>query len=368
MVTRSKKRKLDDDPTKSDSEDETYGEVKKTPRAKRTKPVRGGPAKKKPKKQRYRDSDDDITSDESEESLSEPFEIPEEVEVDERTGRPKRTSTKKPIHYQESDDEDDDQEAVQEPAQVEEHDDENGNDDEDVQPLGARRGRNQILRLKVKPPPPAPAATTTTTRNTRAGSAARTRRGFSNEPTSAGIRRSSRLHHDDQEPIVALTDSGRHAAIVRPGTRSRSPEAARPRRATRGGKGLPDPNVSAIEEEQPGEGEEAHDEDAAHDEPDVPAPTVPRTQPGSRQRSSPSNPEKILSVEDSDPDRLQGMMEQTDAAKSTHAPVDVSPVDAGDAMEGVEQTEVVEVVADQPENEDEDDGPIVRTRRTTRQV
>ncbi|KAI9882865.1 MAG: hypothetical protein M1823_005384 [Watsoniomyces obsoletus] len=355
MVTRSKKRKLDLDPTKSDSEDETYDEKPQaSPRKSRKKPVRSKPAKKKARKNRYGGSDDDIVSDDSESSLSEVFKVDEDVEVDERTGRPKRASTKRHISYQESDEEDeaaeadDPEEPAQEPPKIEELDDDD--DEEVVPPLRTRNARNPILKLKVGPPP--------TARTTRAGSAARSRRGYSNEPASAGIRRSSRLHHDDPEPIVALSHSGRHAEVVRARTRSGSAESARPRRATRGGKGLAEPDVSAIVEEEPeaeGEGGAVHDQDAAHDEPDVPTSAVPRTQP--------SNAEKILSVEDSDPDRLQGMMEQTDASNHTHAPVDASPVDEGEAMEGVEPTEVVDL-SDAPP--DEDDEPIVRTRRTTR--
>ena len=64
-------------------------------------------------------------------------------------------------------------------------------------------------------------------------------------PEVHGTRRSNRLSHDVEAPIVELSDSGRHVNVVREGTRSPEPVIAR---ATRGGKGPRVQHHSAIME------------------------------------------------------------------------------------------------------------------------
>jgi hypothetical protein len=90
-------------------------------------------------------------------------------------------------------------------------------------------------------------------------------------PDVPGTRRSSRLSHDVEAPIVALSDSGKHVNIVREGTRSPEPVIAR---ATRGGKGPRVEHPSAImEASQETSMIHGQEEDAeADDDEDYPGP------------------------------------------------------------------------------------------------
>ncbi|KAI9675126.1 MAG: hypothetical protein M1817_001534 [Caeruleum heppii] len=225
MPTRQNKRKLED-PTASDPEDENYdsGADRQTRRKPSTN-QRTRPAKRK----RTKYGSDDISPSEddslAEESFEDEIEEEEDVEIDERTGRPKRNSTKKPLNYVESDDNSDD------------IDDNESEEPEEERP-------KKVIKLKIRTPKTTPAAPS---RTTRAGSSGRGRRGPSAEPLSSGTRRSGRLHNDEHEPIIALTTSGRHAQIIRPATQSPERE---PPRSTVGRKGIKAPAASAIFEEE----------------------------------------------------------------------------------------------------------------------
>ena len=229
------KRKIEDfDPNKSDSADSTYG-------ASASKPTRSRPSKSqrtKPARKRQRrdldgsvdlsEDDDDI----SEESLhQEPFVDEEATDYDDVTGRPKRKATVKRQTYQEPDSEDDIEDSGLERL---------------VTPKKRKAQQSKIVRLRYTPQP----TSNPPRRSTRARSGS-----ISARPSSAGLhsgaRRSSRIAHDDTEPIIALTDSGHHANIVRPGTKS--PPSGRPRMGGKGPKKGPATSVVYEEENSSGQ-------------------------------------------------------------------------------------------------------------------
>lgn len=246
-----KNRRLDNfDPNKSDSNDDDFSPTevapRRSPKKSRTQAQKkGGPRRKsKYKGSDISDDDDDIV----EESFSEPEEEEEDFEMNENTGRAVRKSAKKAVTYEEASDSDhndlmeDSGEEVQprksnKRARVVDKD-EDGDEDEIAEPISKRNrltAKKLVVKLKI-PPRATPA------RITRAGSTARTR--ASAEPTSAGLRRSTRARTEEGEEFVELSNSGRHAIRA-----SKSPEAIGRMRATRGVKGLKQPVASTIKEE-----------------------------------------------------------------------------------------------------------------------
>jgi hypothetical protein len=225
------KRKFDIDPNASDPDDFDYddSERRAAPQRRRN---RSTPATKKKSSKRQRrvysgsdiDDDDEIESDDSFTERSES----EEPEINPATGRSVRRATKKQIKYEESEDEIEDTPS----------------EDDSPKPASRRRAQPSIekvdkpsLIVKLKMPDHA------SSRNlrTRTGSKSLAR---GRTPEVHGTRRSNRLSHDIEEPIVALSDSGRHVTVIREGTRSPEPVA----RATRGGKGPKIEHPSAIME------------------------------------------------------------------------------------------------------------------------
>lgn len=229
------KRRLHHDPLASDPEDLDYGAASSPKPQTRRSRTSKAPSRKPQKRQRraYADTDDEIVEDEDEMSEgsfgSDTADEPEEeIEVNPRTGRGVRSAAKRNIKYEEPSDEDIEDAAQEEEARgATEH-------------IARNKRARPSLIITLKLPPlklGSPAGNMTIRQGTRS-----TRRGTTPEVT--GTRRSSRLSHDDQEPMLALTDSGRHTQVVRPGTRSPEPQ---PTRQTRGGKG-PKKNPSVIME------------------------------------------------------------------------------------------------------------------------
>ncbi|RYN39706.1 putative AAA domain-containing protein [Alternaria arborescens] len=226
------KRKFDIDPNASDPDDYDYddSERRAAPQRRRNRHTPG--AKKKPSKRQRRayggsdiDDDDEIESDDSFTERSES----EEPEINPATGRSVRRATKKQIKYEESEDEIEDTPS----------------EDDTPKPASRRRAQPSIeqvekpsLIVKLKMPDHASGRSL----RTRTGSKSLAR---GKTPEVHGTRRSNRLSHDVEEPIVQLTDSGRHVKVVREGTRSPEPVIAR---ATRGGKGPRVQHPSAIME------------------------------------------------------------------------------------------------------------------------
>ncbi|KAI9646168.1 TAT-binding protein-like protein 7, AAA ATPase [Ciborinia camelliae] len=245
------KKKLDYfDPNKSDSNDDDFSPTevapRKTPRKSRSQSQKkGGPRKKN----RYRGSDvsEDEDDESLEESLSESEEEVEDFEMNEKTGRAVRKATKKAVRYEEDSNSDEDliQESEDEvrPASsnkrtrvVDKDDDE---DEDEIEEPVSKRNKTTEKKLMVTLKMP---RGTTPARRTRAGSTAKTR--ASAEPTSAGLRRSTRARTEEGEEFTSLSNSGKH--IIRA---SRSPEPIGRIRATRGAKGIKQPAASTIKEE-----------------------------------------------------------------------------------------------------------------------
>lgn len=232
MPNRNKRKAEEYDPLKSDSDDSTYGAS--TSRSARAKPSRsqGKPSRKR---QRRAYDDDDGSGEMSDESeISEAsFEgkiEDEEPEIDERTGRPKRKAAKKRPVYQDDDTED----SIEGAPDYAAH--------KVATPKKKGKTKSLVLKLNVATPQPTPAPGPVR-RSTRARSGSV---GVARPMSSDPPRRSSRIAHDDSEPIVKLTESGRHADIVHPGTRSPEVEAPRPKR---GGKGIKKPSASIVYEQ-----------------------------------------------------------------------------------------------------------------------
>lgn len=228
------KRKFDIDPNASDPEDFDYDDSEKraAPQQRRRNP--GTPsAKKRPSKRQRRayggsdiDEDDEIESDDSFTDRSES----EEPEINPATGRSVRRATKKQITYEESE-----EDEIEDTA----------SDDDEPKSNSRRRAKPSIeevdkpsLIVKLKMPDYANSRNLRTRTSSKSIARGKT-------PEAPGTRRSSRLSHDVEAPIVELSDSGRHVNIVREGTRS--PESVLAR-ATRGGKGPKVQYPSAIME------------------------------------------------------------------------------------------------------------------------
>jgi hypothetical protein len=228
------KRKFDIDPNASDPDDYDYDATERAPPQRRRNRHTPGAKKKAPKRQRRAyggsdvDDDDEIVSDDSFTDRSES----EEPEINPATGRSVRRATKKQIKYEESEED-----------EIEDTPSEGDGD----KPIATSRRRAQpsieevekpSLIVKLKMPDHASGRSL----RTRTGSKSIAR---GKTPDVLGARRSSRLSHDVEAPMVALSDSGKHVNIVREGTRSPDPVISR---ATRGGKGPRVQHPSAIME------------------------------------------------------------------------------------------------------------------------
>jgi ATPase family AAA domain-containing protein 2 len=245
------------------------------------------------------------------------------VERNPRTGRGVRSAAKKKITYEEpSDDEIEAEES----------------DDTPVRRTAKKRGsrrqtstpapkRSLVVKLPI---PIDPGSLMEGRRVTRArmGSRGVAKREPTPQAHSAmGTRRSSRISHDDQEPLVALSDSGRHENITRTGTQTPEPQPPPSRRATRGGKGLKKPPVSAIME---------------------------ASQEGSTEQQA-TQGEDILS-------QLQEAADEPQVERTS--PGAEEPEDEDIQMEQVEDEQVVQ--ESQAENDEEDEEPVARGGRTRR--
>ncbi|KAF2709633.1 AAA-domain-containing protein [Pleomassaria siparia CBS 279.74] len=224
------KRKFDIDPNASDPEDLDFDDAavqRAAPQRRRNRPTSNS-GKRAPKRSRraYRgsdvDDDDEILSDDSFTSRS----ASEDIEINPVTGRSVRRAAKE-IKYEESD-----------PDEIPD----TASEDELVSPPRRRRA---VEKSREEEKPSLIVVLKMNSRRTlreRKGSKSTVR---GKTPDIAGARRSSRLSHDVEAPLVTLSDSGKHVNIVRQGTRSPEPVLAR---ATRGGKGPRAPEHSIIME------------------------------------------------------------------------------------------------------------------------
>lgn len=239
------KRKWDTfDPNKSDSDDLDYGDegeprVKPQRRSKKSKSGTRRPPKRR--RETYGDSEDiELDSDEvSEEgSFAHETEEEEKVELNPRTGRSVRSTAKKPVKYEDPSDED---------IEAEESDHVGPTPARPKLRLAALKKSSLIVKLKV---PPFRMEDNRVTRARPSSSRPRSKR----EPTpqssaAVGTRRSSRISHNDEDNLVALTDSGRHEQVTRAGTATPEPPSGRATRGSKGLKKLPSAIMEASQEQ-----------------------------------------------------------------------------------------------------------------------
>ncbi len=317
MPNRNKRKIEDFDPTKSDSADSTYGAS--TTRAARSKPSKshGGKPLRKRQRRLHSDEGSEVITDESElsEASFEEEVKDEEPEIDSRTGRPVRKAAKKRPLYEESDESV--EEALDSMAEVE---------------VTSKKQGNQRLLVKLKVPTPQPTPAPGR-RNIRARSGSVGARRISSEAQPS--RRSSRIAHDESETIVALTNSGHHADIIRPGTRSPELEI---QRARKGGKGMKKVPASIVFEE--GDENSAPQEHIVDDDQHTTEVTASRGDLTDELQASNPLPD------------TQNMI-PGDAVVSQDAPTDEVAI-------------IPESPEDEPLDEDDEEDPITKPRRTTR--
>ena len=248
------KRKGEFDPTKSDSEDETYGTSASKPLKPRSSKAHTNNTSRKKRRRNYSDddSDDDDVIEESE--LSGGLSAEDEIEDEELeiglSGRPRRKAAKKRPIYEESNSE-----------EFSDGLNETKVEDQGATPKNKRGKPSLVVKLKTTPRQ----TVTQTRRSTRArsGSIGISRPTSSHVQTSS-TRKSSRIAQDESEPVVALTNSGHHVDVVRPGTRS--PPTVRPTKGGKGVKKLPASTVYEGDEESPARTKEHLDTDELQNE------------------------------------------------------------------------------------------------------
>ena len=190
----------------------------------------------KKKRRRATNNSDDLDDDEDISSLSdsdsEPEREQEPVEVSVK-GRPIRRAVKaRTTTYEETDSEleEQDESPDEDPVLDEESD-------------AGSSSKRLVVKLKADLSK-ATLERSSRTRHTTGNTQTRKSSSTQQESKARGVRRSSRISHDEDEPLIGLSNSGKHAQIVRAG--SREPEV--PVRPTRGGKGIKYPSKSTINE------------------------------------------------------------------------------------------------------------------------
>jgi hypothetical protein len=230
-LSRGSKRTFEEAANFEESDDEDYDD--KAPRESKTRRTkssrRGRPAKRR---RRAHDDDDselgDTDEDSAEESFVESEQEEEPVETNEH-GRPVRRAAKAAVTYEE-------------PSSEEEIASSSPSED-DRKPSAKAAPKRLIVKLKTRGTP-VPSARSM---RTKSGSQGGKHLPASAEPKPRGTRHSSRIAGDEDEPVVALTNSGHHVEVIRAG--SRDPEGI-PASMIKGGKGLKYPSKSTIDEEE----------------------------------------------------------------------------------------------------------------------
>jgi ATPase family AAA domain-containing protein 2 len=335
----SSKRTLEEAATLEESGDDDYDDKAPRPSKSRSKRSRhrGKPARKKLRRTYGSGSDDGENEGDSDSllsgSYSESEKEEEPVEVNEH-GRPVRQAAKTRITYEESDSEDGDSQFGRQSS---------GAEEEITPPKSKKPTQKLIVKLRTGTPGAKSARLARNLRK-RSGSHSSKPPPTPTEVTARGTRRSSRLSHDDEETLVGLTNSGRHAEVVRAG--SRDPDV--PVRYTRGGKGIKHPSKSTIDE--------ASQEDSNRD-----------------------TREEVLEIKASQHEIMESDP-QTQGEAETEMPRILSDIQAAAKESGGEEemedgtgfvAESQELVEEVEQEEDDDDGPISRgraTRASNRQV
>lgn len=225
------KRKGDFDPTKSDSEDETYAISVSKPSKPRSSRAQQGSSSRKKRRRIYSGDESEDIVEESELSggLSVVESEDEEVEIG-PSGRPRRKAAKKRLTYEES-------------GSDNSSDGQSKTEAKDTGGPVKRKHDKPSLVVMLRTTPRA----VSSRRNTRARSGSvGTSRPSSSHVQISTTRRSSRIANNDTEEVVALTNSGNHVDVIRPGMRS--PPAVTTR-STKGGKGVKKMPANVVYEE-----------------------------------------------------------------------------------------------------------------------
>ena len=324
---RAAKRTLEEVVNAEESGDEDYNDRAPGPSKSRIRRsgLSGRPARKK-RRRDYGSGSDDVSDDGDElgqSSVSESDHDDEPPEINEN-GRPVRRAAKGKTTYEESD------------PEVDDFGDRSESSDE-VKPAATTRPQRLIVKLKTGATPAASPAPPTRNLRTRSGSfAGRQQHPIPAEPSLRSTRRSSRIAHDEEETVVALTNSGHHVEVVRAG--SKGPEGI-PARAMKGGKGLKYPSNSTIEEQS--------GESGAKDEP-----TDELEIKASQHEILESDPQTQGDAEDSIPRIVTDLQAAAEEAEDNPEVEDV---------EGVVPESAGEEEGDDDDDDDDDD-PIARGR------
>ncbi|KAL2155991.1 hypothetical protein VTH82DRAFT_735 [Thermothelomyces myriococcoides] len=306
------------DPNKSDSEDENFDPTEERPTSRRSaKKSRSTKSKGRRKRSnRYRgsdiDDDDEVVSDSEDESFGEYDDEQDDEDEDlpvGATGRRMRRAAVKALSYKESSDGEEDEEG--DSAKDGDGDEDEAEETSPKKPAGrpsrivvlktSQSARQAAKRGKEEPAPNPPPA-----RRTRART------------------------EEIEEPLMELSNSGRHAQPART-SRSRSPEAvARTTRITRGGKGLKNPPPI----------EEATQETETKEDPDQPMESLDELAPAKHEEEP----------ENQNEERGEERGGEEDAAMEDKQE---------DQPEG-------EAPAAAEEDDDDDDAPYTRRTRATR--
>jgi hypothetical protein len=319
------------DPNKSDSEDENFDPTEERPRRSAKKSRASRPKGSKKRSNRYRGSDiDDDDEELSDSGDDESFgEDDEEEEEDENlpigaTGRRMRKAAVKHQSYKESSD--DEEDVIKDSDGDEE-------EPEETTPKKQAARPSRIVVLKTNP------------RAQRAS-----KRGKEEPaPPPPSTRRTRARTEEIEEPLVELSNSGRHAQPAR-ASRSRSPEAmARATRATRGAKGLKKPPATIEEATQ--ETDPKEDADQAMESPDELALT--------KVEDEPEDQAEVDNAAQEDQEAQDAAMDdQEEEPAQTEAPPAVEDDEDDDApitrrTRGSRANAVASVEADEPEAEAE---------------
>ena len=322
MPSRNKRKAGGFDPTKSDSEDETYGtSISKQYNSRHSRAQGASFRRKRRKRYSGDDSDEDIIeeSDLSAAMSEDEIEDDEDVEIG-PSGRPRRKATKKQPKYEESDSDDFLAAAI-----------------ENETPR--KKENKQSLVVKLKTPQNAFARRGTRARSGSTGHPLHT----SSHVTSSNTRRSSRIAHDDSEPVVALTNSGHHVDILRAGTRS-PPDMSRP---NKGGKGVKRPRTSSVVYEESGESSGMTKDEQLYDD---------KLQSGNYRSEVAASREDL--GEEEDEDEVQQARTDPEATEQESA----------SREEAIDDVAVIpESGAEDDDDDDDDDDPISKPRRSVRQ-
>ncbi|KAF2003896.1 AAA-domain-containing protein [Amniculicola lignicola CBS 123094] len=313
------KRKFDVDPNASDPEDLDWDAAERAAAPQRRRRTRHTPGagRKSAKRQRRAYGGSDIEDDDSildEDSFTDRSSS-EEPEINPSTGRSVRRATKKSIKYEESE-----EDEIEDIPSGEDDD-----DDDSPPPRHTAKGRQSLI-VKLKMSNPGRLLRARTGSKSNAPARGRT-------PEVFGTRRSSRLSHDVESPIVALSDSGKHVDIIRQGTRS--PEPTSSTRATRGQKGFKKVNPPSAIMEASQEASMIHE-------------------------AIPGTPGPLDGLLSGDETQVRASLE---GSPQHDAQVQEDEAEEDEAMEGVILESQPEVAAD---DSDEEDGPITRGGRNLR--